>query len=237
MERRKSFLSWIENAKRMAALEAIKHVKDGFVIGLGSGSTVAYAIMELGNMIKRKEINVFGVPSSFQAMELAVKYGVPLTSLDEYPELDLTIDGADQVDSKLNLIKGGGAALTREKIIASASKELIIVVDARKISKKLGGKTTVLVEVLPCAKHPIIKKIEQLGYKPKLRYGSGKVGPLITDNGNFIVDIYVNEIENPKELELTLKIIPGIVEVGLFVDMADIVYVGHERSVECLRRK
>ena len=237
MERRKSFLSWIENAKRMAALEAIKHVKDSFVIGLGSGSTVAYAIMELGNMIKRKEINVFGVPSSFQAMELAVKYGVPLTSLDEYPELDLTIDGADQVDSKLNLIKGGGAALTREKIIASASKELIIVVDARKISKKLGGKTPVPVEVLPFAKQPIIKKIEQLGYKPKLRYGSGKVGPLITDNGNFIVDIYVNEIENPKELELTLKMIPGIVEVGLFVDMADIVYVGHEHSVECLRRK
>ncbi|MEM2320112.1 MAG: ribose 5-phosphate isomerase A, partial [Candidatus Bathyarchaeia archaeon] len=129
---------WTERAKRNAALEAVKHVKDGFVIGLGSGSTVAYAAEEIGKKIRLEGLNVKVVPTSYQAFLLAVKHGIPTTTLDENPEIDITIDGADQIDEELNLIKGMGGALTREKIVAYASKSLIIIADERKKAKVLG---------------------------------------------------------------------------------------------------
>ncbi|MEM2953887.1 MAG: ribose 5-phosphate isomerase A [Candidatus Bathyarchaeia archaeon] len=230
--------AWVEKAKKNAALEAVKHVKDGFAIGLGSGSTVAYAAEELGKRIKLEELRVKAVPTSYQALMLAVKYGIPTTNLEENPELDLTIDGADQIDEELNLIKGMGGALTREKIVASTSKSLIIIADERKKAKILGENgQPVPIEVLPFAVHPVMLKIKDLGGKPQIREGTGKVGPIITDNGNFIIEAYFGPIKNPAELNIKIKAVPGVVETGLFVGMADIVYLGKHDKVEKLERK
>ncbi|MBS7607914.1 MAG: ribose 5-phosphate isomerase A [Candidatus Bathyarchaeia archaeon] len=228
----------VEKAKRNAALEAVKHVENGFVIGLGSGSTVAYVAEEIGKRIKAERLQVKAVPTSYQSLTLAVRNGIPTTSLEENPTLDLTIDGADQIDENLNLIKGMGGALTREKIVAAASKTLIIVADWRKKVKILGENgQPVPVEVLPFALSLVINKINMLGGKPVLRECSGKVGPVVTDNGNFIIDVDFGPIKNPAELEKTLKTIPGIVETGLFVGMADVVYLGRPNKVEKLKRK
>jgi len=228
----------VEKAKRNAALEAVKHVKDGFILGLGSGSTVAYAAEEIGRRIKAENLRVKVVPTSYQAFMLAVKNGIPTTTLEEHPTLDLTIDGADQIDENLNLIKGMGGALTREKIVAAASKTLIIIADWRKKAKFLGENSQhVPIEVLPFAASLVNRKITMLGGKPTLREGSGKVGPVMTDNGNFIIDVDFGLIKNPDELEKMLKTIPGIVETGLFVNMADVVYLGRPDKIEKLERK
>ena len=218
--------NWIEEAKRNAALEAVKHVKNGFVIGLGSGSTAAYAIKEIGDLIRQKNWKILGVPTSYQAFLLAVNSGIPITSLNEHPRLDLTIDGVDQVDRDLNMIKGMGGALTREKIVASASNQNIIVADETKLTKKLGTNQPVPIEVLPFASEFVESRNIKIKGKPVLRKGTGKVGPVISDNGNFIIDADFGPIDSPNELNAKLRIIPGIIETGLFIKMADIVYVG-----------
>ena len=228
----------IEEAKKRAALEAVKHVKDGFIVGLGSGSTAAYAIDALGERIKRESMSILGIPTSYQAFLLAVKHGITVTTLEEYPVIDVTIDGADQIDAKLNLIKGMGGALTREKIVASASKQNIIIADESKKVKVLGESNyPVPVEVLPFAISLVKRRIEEIGGKPVLREGKGKVGPVITDNGNVVVDASFGLIGNAAELELKLKMIPGVVETGLFVGLADIVYIGKSSGVEKIERK
>jgi len=229
---------WIERAKKNAALEAVKHVKDGFVVGLGSGSTAAYAIERIGSRIGSECLHVLGVPTSYQALMLAVKHGISVTTLEEHSSLDLTIDGADQVDEKLNLIKGMGGALAREKVVASASKTLVIVVDETKKVKVLGeSKHPVPIEVLPFATASVMGKIRDAGGKPSLREGLRKVGPVITDNGNVIVDAAFGPIHKPAELECTLRGIAGVVETGLFVEMADVAYVGRSSGVEKLVRQ
>jgi ribose 5-phosphate isomerase A len=229
---------WVEKAKKNAALEAVKHVRDGFIVGLGSGSTAAYAIEEIGNMIKREKIRVLGVPTSYQAFMLAVKRGIPVTTLEEHPTIDLTIDGADQIDQELNLIKGMGGALTREKIVAFASKNFIIVADESKKVKVLGENNhSVPIEVVPFAASLITRKIEEMGGKPALREGVKKVGPVITDNGNMLIDANFGLIHNPTELENKLKMVPGVVETGLFIKMASEVYIGKHSGVEKLIRR
>jgi len=229
---------WVEKAKKNAALEAVKHVKDDFVIGLGSGSTVAYAIEEIGNRTKREGLRVLGVPTSYQAFMSAVEREIPITTLEEHPVLDLTIDGADQIDEELNLIKGMGGALTREKIVANASKELIIVADENKKVKVLGENNhPIPIEVIPFAAKPVMHKIKEMGGTPVLRESGGKVGPVITDNGNVIIDANFGLLQNPTELELKLKSIPGIVETGLFIKMADVVYIGKPDYTEKIERK
>ena len=226
---------WIEKAKKNAALAAVKHVKDNYVIGLGSGSTAAYAIKEIGNRIKREEIRVSAVPTSYQAFTLAVKHGIPITTLEEHPTLDLTIDGADQIDKRLNLIKGMGGALTREKIVASVSKKLVIVADESKEVRFLGENShPVPIEVLPFAAPVVIRKIKEIGGKPILRESDKKVGPIITDNGNAIIDVIFGLIHEPAELNSKLKFLPGVVETGLFVKMADLVYLGEPSGVKRL---
>lgn len=228
----------IEEAKRKAALEAVKHVKNQDVIGLGSGTTIAYAIEAIGEKIKTENFNVKGIPSSYQAFQLAIKHGIPVTTLEEYPVINVTIDGADQVDPNLNLIKGMGAALMREKIVASASKQNIIVVDGSKRVTTLGEKDhPVPVEVLPFAITYVQRRIEAMGGKPVLREVKGKLGPIITDNGNAILDTFFGEIYDPTVLAIKLQMIPGVLETGLFVGMADIVYFGSSSSVEKLARK
>jgi len=228
---------WREEAKKRVALEAVKHVQDNFIVGLGSGSTAAYVIQEIGEKIRLEGLRILGVPTSHQAMMLAVHCSVPLTTLDEHPQLDLAIDGADQVDRELNLIKGGGGALTREKIVASAAKEFVIVADETKLVEKLGTNHTIPIEVLPFALPTVMVKLQDLKGKPVLREGGGKVGPLVTDNGNFVVDVDFGPIKAPKELDLQLKLIPGVIETGLFVGMADFVYLGKPDGVLRLEKK
>ena len=217
---------WKEKAKRVAALEAVKHVKDGYIIGLGSGSTAAYAIAEIGRKIREEEIEVLGIPTSSQAFLLAIKNKIPLTTLTEHPVIDLTIDGADQVDSKLNLIKGMGGALTREKIVASCSKKVIIIIDETKLTENLGEKQPIPIEVLPFALEPVSIKIQKLNGTPKLREGKGKIGPVVTDNGNYIIDAFFAQIKDPEKLNEEIKLIPGVIETGLFINLADLIYIG-----------
>jgi len=228
----------MERAKKNAALEAAKNVKDGFIVGLGSGSTAAYAIEELGNRVKKEKLHVLGVPTSYQAFMLAVKNGIPITTLEEHPALDLAIDGADQIDSELNLIKGMGGALVREKVVASASKKFVVIADESKRVKFLGENNhPVPIEALPFAATLVMRKIEKMGGKPVLREGKGKVGPVVTDNGNMIIDADFGLIRNPAELEHDLKMLQGVVETGLFIKMANIAYIGGSSGVEKLVKK
>ncbi|MCJ7793395.1 ribose-5-phosphate isomerase RpiA [Candidatus Bathyarchaeota archaeon] len=222
----------VQEAKRKAALEAVKHVKDGFIVGLGSGSTAAFAIEALGERMKREKLRVMGIPTSYQAFLLAVECGIPITTLDEHPEIDVTIDGADQITPELNLIKGMGAALAREKIVAASSKLNIIIADEQKKVKVLGeNNQSVPIEVLPFAISLVKRKIIAVGGKPVLREGKGKLGPVITDNGNAILDANFGEIAKPGELDAKLKMIPGVVETGFFVGLTDIVYLGTSSAV------
>jgi ribose 5-phosphate isomerase A len=227
----------IQEAKRNAALEAVKHVKDGFIVGLGSGSTAAFAIEALGEKIKNEKLQIMGIPTSYQAFLLAVECGIPITTLDEHPIIDMTIDGADQVTPELNLIKGMGAAMAREKIVAAASKLNIIIADEKKKVKLLGENNQVVpIEVLTFAISLAKRKIVEVGGKPVVREGKGKLGPVITDNGNAILDTYFGEIANPAELAVKVKMIPGVVETGFFIGLTDIVYVGKVGSVEKINR-
>ncbi len=228
----------VEEAKKKAALEAVKHVKKGFVVGLGSGSTAAHAIEAIGERVRLEDLDVMGVPTSYQAFWLAVKSGIPVTTLDEKTVIDVTIDGADQIDPELSLIKGMGAALAREKIVASASRKNIIIADESKRVKVLGeGEHPVPIEVLPFACSVVKRRIEAVGGKPVLREGKGKLGPVITDNGNMIIDAVFGKIPDAALLENRLKMIPGVVETGLFVGLADIAYVGTVSGVEKSERK
>jgi ribose 5-phosphate isomerase A len=219
--------------KQRAALEAGKHVKDGYIVGLGSGSTAAFAIEALGERIKQENIHIMGIPTSYQAFLLAVECKIPITTLDEHLVIDVTIDGADQLTPELFLIKGGGAALAREKIVASATKLNIIIADEAKKVKLLGENNQfVPIEVLPFAL-PIVKEtIIAMGGRPVVREGKGKLGPTITDNGNAIIDAYFGEIVNPAELAVKVKMVPGVVETGFFIGLTDIIYIGTNTAIE-----
>ena len=224
-------MSWREEAKKQVALEAVKHVKDNFIVGLGSGSTAAYVIQYIGKMIRQDGLKILGIPSSSQAMLLAVRSGIPLTTLDEHPTIDLAIDGADEVDRKLDMIKGGGGALTREKIVASAAKNVVIVADETKLVEKLGTTFRVPIEVLPFALGTVTKAIKEFGGDPFLREGKGKVGAVVTDNGNYIIDVDFGPIDDAEDLNKSLKFISGVIETGIFLNMANIVYLGKKEGI------
>jgi len=227
-----------EAPRRLAVIKAAEQIKDGNVIGLGSGSTIAGAIEEIAKVLKERSLKALFIPTSHQIELAAITHGLKLALFTEYPEPDLAIDGADQVDERLNMIKGGGAALAREKVVDASAKKLLIVVDEQKLVKKLGEQQPVPLEVLPFAHQAVIRRISKLGGKPTLREGKGKVGPIVTDNGNFIVDSDFGTIDNPANLERELKSIPGIIETGLFVDMATSVYVGkRDGTVQTLERR
>ena len=229
-------MNWQESAKQAAALSAVTHIKDGLVVGLGSGTTIAYALEEIGRRIREQQLKILGVPTSHQARLLAVRHRIPLTTMDEHPRLDMTIDGADQVDGKLNMIKGMGGALTREKIVASASKLNIIIIDETKLTSQLGVNQPVPVEVMPFAVSVVETKLRRLKGKPVLREATAKLGPVVTDNGNFIFDVDFGPIAHPEDLNRLIKEIPGVVENGLFVGMASVVYVGGKTGVRTLSR-
>lgn len=220
----------IENAKQQAAIQSVdNHIKSGQKVGIGSGSTVVYAVEHLAKKFESGEItNIICVPSSFQARQLILEYNLPLAEINEQPHLDVDIDGADEIDIDLNLIKGGGGCHLQEKIVAAASKHLIIIADFRKDSKKLGEKWKkgIPLEVSPLAYKPVMEKIQSLGGNPTLRLAKSKAGPSVSDNGNFIVDADFGVINNPAELHLKLLNIPGVLETGLFINLAVKAYIG-----------
>jgi len=229
-------LSWIENAKRRAAVEAVKHVRDNYVVGLGTGSTTAYAIREIGKRVRNERLKVVGIATSTAVESIAIKEGISLTTLDTAQKIDIAIDGADQVDTDLNLIKGLGGALAREKIVDSLAEVLIVIVDETKLANKLGTNMRVPVEVLPFALKPVTDRLKEITGKPFLRLTKDE-RPVVTDNGNYILDVDFGPIDDPATLSKKIKLIPGVLDSGLFIDMVDIVYVGDEKGSRRLERK
>ncbi|KAK6635942.1 hypothetical protein RUM44_001197 [Polyplax serrata] len=271
-------MSMVENAKKLAAYTAVEnHVKDNTVVGIGSGSTVVYAVEKLTQKIRNENLKIICIPTSFQAEQLITQNNLVLGSLSQQPKasmyyqrscklnsedggtlasktryviqfcdsnsIEVVIDGADEVDSDLTLIKGGGGCLLQEKIVASCSNEMIVIADFNKKSKKLGEqwKKGVPIEVVPLSYVPVMNKITTLfGGTAELRMAKMKAGPVVTDNGNFILDwkFPENEQYNWQSVSTTLKMIPGVVETGLFVNMAKKAYFGmSDGTVETLNYK
>jgi len=206
--------------KRAAAEAAVDLVEDGMALGLGTGSTSAFAVTALAARV-RKGLRVVGVPTSERTAEQARREGVPLTTFAEHPELDLAIDGADEVErDTLHLIKGGGGALLREKIVAAASRRFVVIADEAKLVDRLGVGWAVPVEVVPFGWEATARRVERLGAKPELRRGKDAAEPFLTDGGHLILDCRFPGIPDPAGLEGELRRIVGVVETGLFVGMA-----------------
>ncbi|CAM9459628.1 unnamed protein product [Lampetra planeri] len=219
-----------EAAKRSAARAAVEqHVRGGHVVGIGSGSTVVFAVERLSEKVKSENLKIICVPTSFQARQLILEHGLTLSDLDRHPELDVAIDGADEVDSKLTCIKGGGGCLTQEKIVASCAKRFIVVADYRKRSSELGQqwKKGVPIEVVPMAYVPVGRTIAaRFGGTADLRMAVSKAGPVVTDNGNFILDWKFDRKHDWQVVNTQITLIPGVVETGLFIGMAEKAYFG-----------
>ena len=214
--------------KKAVAEAAVKEVTSNMIVGLGSGSTAAIMIKTLANKIKAGELkNIRGVPTSFQSEVLALELGIPLIDLASVSQIDLAIDGADEVNPDYQLIKGGGACHVREKLVASKANKLLIVVDQTKLVENLNEVFPLPVEVLPSAWKQVKDVIEKMDAKCNLRMAEKKAGPIVTDEGNLILDILFNGgIKNPRKIELLINNIPGVLENGLFIDLTDKVLVG-----------
>jgi len=214
--------------KKAVAEAAVDEVTSNMIVGLGSGSTAAIMIKTLANKIKTGELKkIRGVPTSFQSEVLALELGIPLIDLVSVSQIDLAIDGADEVNPDYQLIKGGGACHVREKLVASKAEKLLIVVDQTKLVENLNEVFPLPVEVLPSAWKQVKDVIEKMNAKCKLRMAEKKAGPVVTDQGNLILDVLFNGgINNPKDIELQINNIPGVLENGLFVDLTYKVLVG-----------
>ena len=223
-----------ERMKQLACQRAAKEVQDGMVLGLGTGSTVYYFLHELGRMV-REGVRLTGVPTSVQTAQLATQLAIPLTTLDDQPHLDLAVDGADEVDDHLNLVKGAGGALLREKIVAASAARFLVVVDDGKLVTRLGERYSLPVEVVPFGHTPAIRAVEGLGARVTLRRGTDGQ-PWISDNGNYILDCHFGPIADPVALQKELLTIPAVIESGLFLNMTDTVIVGHAEGVRLLSR-
>ena len=219
----------IERAKKVAAeLAVIENVRKDMILGIGSGSTIIHAVKKIGEMDTKIKSSLVCIPTSYQSKQLIIEHGLKVGSLDQYSEIDVVIDGADEIDDNLNLIKGGGGCLVQEKIVASSSRRFVVIADWRKKSSLLGEKWRkgIPIEIIPEANLLLIKKLKALGGKPTLRLAKAKMGPLVTDNGNFIIDVDFGKITNPNELQYQLKSLTGVVDSGLFVKMTTKAYIG-----------
>ncbi len=222
-----------EREKQAAARRSLEYVRAGYVVGLGTGSTAYYAIRFLGEMV-RSGLKILAIPTSVTSRDLAVSAGIPLTTFEDCSEIDVTIDGADEISPALELIKGGGGALLREKIVASASRKIVIIADSTKQVPGL-GKSPLPVEVVPFAEALLMKRISKLDASVTLRkdpYGR----PLITEEGHHILDCCFGLIPDPERLANDLKSMPGVVEHGLFLDLADVALIGKDSEVLELTR-
>ncbi|MFU8862799.1 MAG: ribose-5-phosphate isomerase RpiA [Rhodobacterales bacterium] len=224
-------LSPIDKAKFVAAKRAVDFVEDGMRVGLGTGSTAAWMVRCLGELVRQDGLKIKGVPTSTRTAALAREVGIEVISLDQAKWLDLTIDGADEVDGDLNLIKGGGGALLQEKIVATASDQMIVIADIGKEVETLGS-FPLPIEVIPFGWQTTRALVEEmlismdvLGRDVTLRMNGDR--PFITDEGNHILDLHLNRIGNARQLAMVLNQVPGVVENGLFIDICDIVIVGY----------
>lgn len=224
-----------EDLKKQAGEKAVEYIKEGMIVGLGTGSTVEYSLKKLGKLV-RDGLKIKGIPTSIHTQRIAKKEKIPLTTLEENPVIDLTIDGADEVDSDLNLIKGGGGALVREKIIAFNSKKVIIVIDDSKIVKALGIDFPLPVEVVKFGWTSTKKTLEKIGCNVELRRVMENE-PYITDNSNYILDCEFERIVEPEQLEIDINNIPGVVDNGLFIGLADEVIVGGKQGISTLNKE
>jgi ribose 5-phosphate isomerase A len=223
-----------ETEKEAAGRAAAKLVRNGDVVGLGTGSTAYFAVVALGERVK-SGLKMVGIPTSVATADLARQLGIALTTLDEHPQIDITIDGADEIDPKLNLIKGGGGALLREKVVASVTRKMVVVGDSTKVVPVL-GKFPLPVEIIPFARTVVERKIASLGAATKLRM-SPDGHPFVTDNGNQILDCSFGRIAHPPALARELNDTPGVVEHGLFIGLASVALVGRGDRVEELHEK
>ena len=221
--------SHLDELKRQAAIKAVEYVRDGMVVGLGTGSTARHVIVALGERV-RKGLRIKGVPTSQETAKLARKAKIPLLQNDEVWPIDVAIDGADQVDPQFNLVKGGGGALLKEKIVAAAAQRFVVVVDPSKRVPVLGGSFPLPVEVMPFGWRNTARQIDALGGKSELRKKNGKV--FITEARHYILDVHFPRINDPAALEAALNRIPGVVENGLFVARTSVLIVGTPAGVE-----
>ena len=214
--------------KIAVAKAAVDQIEDGMVLGLGSGSTAALMIKSLGEKLKEGSLrDIVGVTTSFQGEVLATQLGIPLKAFSAVSQIDLAIDGADEVDPAFQLIKGGGACHVQEKLVASLADRFVVVVDSTKIVKKLNLDFRLPVEVLPSSWQLVQKRIKSLGAEASLRMAKKKAGPIVTDQGNLVLDVaFRNGIEDPEALEKQLNNFPGVLENGLFINLTDEVLVG-----------
>jgi len=229
-------LSLQNELKKRAAIRAVEFIESDMVVGLGTGSTANFAIQRIAEKIQNGELqNIVGIPSSERTETLARRLNIPLTDLEAHPEIDLTIDGADEVDPDLNVIKGGGGALLREKIIAQASRKNIIIVDESKLSPKLGTKWALPIEVVPFARRTEQIFLESIGGSVTLRVDENK-SPFLTNQQNLILDTHFGQISDPGSLVSLLNTRAGIVEHGLFLGLVTDVIVAAKEDIRHLRR-
>jgi ribose 5-phosphate isomerase A len=214
------------NLKEMVGIEAAKHVENGMIVGLGTGSTVAYLLKEIGRLVNEENLHITGVTTSIETAKLAKTLNIPLKSIDEVERVDLTIDGADEIANDFSGIKGGGAALLFEKIVATYSNKVIWIVDSSKMVEYL-GKFPLPVEVIPYGSTQLFNHFSRRGYLPSFRENADGTR-LLTDSENHIIDLHLDKIENPKALAKELDELVGVVEHGLFIDIVSCVIVGYE---------
>jgi ribose 5-phosphate isomerase A len=213
-------------AKQAVGEQVASMVSSGMKLGLGTGSTAALAIEALGNRIRNEGLEVCGVPTSFASERLALKWGIPLTTLDQTPVLDLAFDGADEVNSDFIVIKGRGAAQTREKIVAAQAKRFVILIDESKLVDRLGTRMPLPIEIVPMAATPVMNVLKALGGDPEIRMGMKKDGPVVSDQGLWIIDAMFDEITDPEHVNRVLLNTPGVLDHGLFIGMVTDVLVG-----------
>ena len=226
-------MATLDELKKAAGVKAANEIQDSMVVGLGTGSTAAYMVEHLAKRIREENLNVIGVSTSWSTTLQCRQLGIPLKEMGEVSELDIVIDGADEIDPQRGLIKGRGAAHLLEKVVASMAKRYIIIADSGKKVEKLGEKFAVPLEILPNAIGVVTAKVEALGAKVKVRMGApGKDGPVISDSGNIIADAKFDEIKNPQELSDKLDSITGLVGHGLFINMATQVILATENGLE-----
>lgn len=220
----------MENQKKVAGEHSVEFIKNGMTIGLGSGTTVYFMMKKLGELVKQG-LDVYGIPSSRKTERWAKEFGIPLKMFAEIEKIDIAIDGADEIDAHMNLIKGGGGSLVREKIIDVFANQLIIIADESKMVSELGN-YPLPVEVLPFGWEITAKKLSQFGCTPRIREKDNQV--FISDNGNYILDCQFEKILKPKVLHESFKLLVGVVETGLFVEMTDKVIIGRDQKVDVI---
>ncbi len=220
----------VDANKKIAGEKAVDYIKNGMTVGLGSGSTVNYMLKKLGRRVQ-EGLDIKGIPTSVKTEQLARELGIPLTDFSDVQQIDIAIDGADEVDNNLCLLKGGGGSLVREKIVDLAAKQLVIIVEDSKMVSHLGA-FTLPVEILPFGWELTAMRIADLGGDPVLRKKGSEL--FVSDNGNYILDCDFGEIVDPEKLHAKLKLLTGVVETGLFADQTDVVIVGRNGKVETL---